>query len=208
MRILGVDPGLQVTGYGLIESRGGRQRLVEGGIIKTDGKASLEQRLLRIHEDMAAVMDEFGPTCAVVEELYSKYRHPRTAILMGHARGAVFLAAAQRGVPVLGYAASLVKKSLTGSGRASKEQVARMVCRLLDLATPPTPEDVTDALALALCHASPVRACPRTQPWGVASCATGPHGISRTRPSQDLRGAPSHTTRHPAPSQDGSQDRL
>lgn len=157
MRVLGVDPGLQVTGYGLIEAQHSQLTLLEGGVIRTDGKAGLETRLLTIHDGISAVMAEFEPDFVVVEELYAKYAHPRTAILMGHARGMVLLAAGKLAIHVAGYEASLVKKALTGNGRASKQQVARMVCQLLSLAAPPTPEDVTDALALAVCHARPMR---------------------------------------------------
>jgi crossover junction endodeoxyribonuclease RuvC len=157
LRIMGVDPGLQVTGYGLVASRGGHCRLLEGGVVRTDAKATLERRLLTIHEAITQVMKDHGPDCVVVEELYAKYAHPRTAILMGHARAMVLLAAGALALPVSGYQASLVKRSLTGNGRASKGQVARMVCQMLGLVCPPDPEDVTDALALALCHASPLR---------------------------------------------------
>lgn len=157
MRILGVDPSLQCTGYGLIETAAGKLRLLEGGVIRTEATLSLERRLLTLYEGITAVMREFQPEHVVVEELYSKYDHPRTAILMGHARGTVLLAAATLGLSYQGYEASLVKKSLTGNGRATKGQVAGMVCKLLDLSEPPSPEDVTDALALAVCHASPLR---------------------------------------------------
>jgi crossover junction endodeoxyribonuclease RuvC len=157
MRILGVDPSLQCTGYGLIEAGSGSMKVLEGGVIRTDASLSLDRRLLTLYEGIAAVMREFAPEHVVVEELYSKYEHPRTAILMGHARGTVLLAAATLAIPYQGYEASLVKKSITGNGRATKGQVAGMVCKLLDLAEPPSPDDVTDALALAVCHASPLR---------------------------------------------------
>lgn len=157
MRILGVDPSLQCTGYGLIEADSGSLVLLEGGVIRTDAGLSLDRRLLTLHEGIVAVMREFQPDQVVVEELYSKYDHPRTAILMGHARGMILLAAAALSIPYTGYEASLVKKSLTGNGRSTKGQVAGMVCKLLNLPEPPSPEDVTDALALAVCHASPMR---------------------------------------------------
>lgn len=164
MRILGVDPSLQCTGYGLIETAGGSLTLLEGGVIRTPSDLSLDRRLLSLHEGISAVMREFQPDQVVVEELYSKYDHPRTAILMGHARGTVLVAAAALSIPYTGYEASLVKKSLTGNGRATKGQVAGMVCKLLSLSEPPTPEDVTDALALAVCHASPLRGNPSVAP--------------------------------------------
>lgn len=157
MRILGVDTSLQCTGYGLIEHEAGRLVLLEGGVVRTEATAALEQRLVTLAEAMEGVLGEYDPDCVVVEELYSSYAHPRTAILMGHARGTVLLAAGRRGVPVVGYPPARVKRALTGNGQATKAQVARMVCQLLGLATPPTPDDVTDALALALCHARPAR---------------------------------------------------
>lgn len=157
MRVLGVDPSLQCTGYGVIEAADAGLRLLEGGVIRTDATLSLERRLLTLFEGILAVIREFQPDHVVVEELYAKYEHPRTAILMGHARGAVLLAAGQLAVPYCGYEASLVKKSLTGNGRATKAQVGQMVCRVLGLQEAPSPEDVTDALALAVCHAGPRR---------------------------------------------------
>lgn len=146
-----------MTGYGLVRIESSTCRLVEGGVIRTVPRAPLEARLETLHTGLDAVLREFQPDCMVVEELYSTYAHPRTAILMGHARGVLYLAAAGSGVPVVSYEATLVKKALTGNGRAAKAQVARMVARLLQLAEPPEPADVTDALALALCHARPVR---------------------------------------------------
>lgn len=157
MRILGVDPGLQCTGYGLIEASGGTLRLIEGGVIRTDSRAPLSLRLRTLHDGLAGILREYEPGCVVVEELYTKYAHPRTAILMGHARGMALLAAGEHGVTVVGYPASLIKRALTGNGRATKAQVGRMVCQVLRLDQPPSPDDVTDALALALCHASPAR---------------------------------------------------
>ncbi len=152
MRIIGIDPGLQCTGYGVVEVADGKCTLVEGGVVRTDAEAPLELRLLSIYEGMLEVLRELQPEVAVVERLYAKYRHPQTAILMGHARGVICLAAAAASIPVREYEASKVKKSLTGSGRASKEQVGRMVCELLSLGQPPRPADITDALALAICH--------------------------------------------------------
>jgi len=159
MRIMGIDPGLQRTGYGVIDQIDThRYRLVEGGVVSTESDWLLEQRLSAIFEGIAEVIAEFQPDIAVVETLYSKYRHPRTAILMGHARGAIYLAAARNSVEVAAYPASQVKKSLTGNGRATKAQVAAMVTELLGLDETPSPADVTDALALAICHARPAPA--------------------------------------------------
>jgi crossover junction endodeoxyribonuclease RuvC len=157
LRIAGVDPGLHVTGYGVISERGGEVALLEGGVLRTDASAPLEIRLRQLHRLITEVFDAFSPDVVAVEDLFSQYAHPRTAILMGHARGVVCLAAGQRGAKLVAYPPALVKRSLTGNGRASKEQVGRMVAHLLQLREPPMPRDVTDALALALCHVVPSR---------------------------------------------------
>lgn len=157
MRILGVDPGLNCTGYGVVDHLPGSNAMVEAGVIRTDASATLEVRIATIAQGIEAVLADCDPDVMVVEQLYSKYAHPQTAILMGHARGVILLAGARRGLTVVDYAASMVKRSLTGHGRAGKEQVGRMVARMLDLDQPPQPHDVTDALALCLCHASPMR---------------------------------------------------
>ena len=160
MRILGIDTGLADTGYGIIDAEEGRCRVVEAGVISTGADELLAARLHRIHEALAAILEEFVVDRIVVEDLYAEYPHPRTAIMMGHARGVVILAAAQRAVEVESYPASLVKKSLTGNGRASKDQVRRMVARALRMAEPPSSDHVSDALALAICHAAPARRSP------------------------------------------------
>lgn len=155
MVIVGIDPGLVVTGYGVIGTTpDGQPYLCEGGAVRAGGEASLADRLREIHDGVQQVLVEHRPGVVVVEELYSKYTHPRTAILMGHARGVVYLAAAKLGIPVVGYTASTVKRALTGSGRASKEQVQHMVREVLSLTDVPKPDHVADALALALCHAN------------------------------------------------------
>jgi crossover junction endodeoxyribonuclease RuvC len=153
-RILGLDPGLVCTGFGAVELIGFRPELLEGGTIRPPTGAPLEERLRVLHDSLHDVLRRVRPSAVVVEEVYSKYEHPRTAILMGHARGVLLLAAAEEGAPVVSYQASRVKMALTGSGRASKEQVQAMVTGLLQLPESPTPADVTDALALALCHAN------------------------------------------------------
>ncbi len=154
LRILGLDPGLVRTGFGAIELLGYHPELIEGGTIRPPANAALEERLRVLHDSLSEVLRRLRPHAVIVEEVYSKYEHPRTAILMGHARGVLLLAAAQEAVPVVSYQASRVKMALTGSGRASKEQVQAMVTGLLRLPEAPSPVDVTDALALALCHAN------------------------------------------------------
>lgn len=160
----GVDPGLRVTGYGVIREADGGPQMLEAGVVETDASAPLEQRLRDLHESLRQLLATYSPDVVAVEDLYSQYVHPRTAILMGHARGVVYLAAAECGAHVVAYPPALVKRSLTGNGRAPKEQVAKMVAQVLGLAEPPSPMDVTDALAVALCHCAPARRQDRRQP--------------------------------------------
>ncbi|HUU69739.1 MAG TPA: crossover junction endodeoxyribonuclease RuvC [Planctomycetota bacterium] len=154
MRILGIDPGLVTTGYGVIHVSGAACKLVEAGVIRTEQDDPLEQRIRKIYSEIRQVIDEFKPNAVAVEELYTHYDHPTTATLMGHARGVVFLAAAELDLPVASYAPTRIKKALTGSGRAGKMQVQRMVQASLGLARVDQPDHVTDALAAALCHAN------------------------------------------------------
>jgi crossover junction endodeoxyribonuclease RuvC len=154
-RILGVDPGLQVTGYAVLEARPRGPHVCEAGIIRSaEGRATTDmaQRLRVLYDGIVEVLDQFHPSAAVVEQLFAHYDHPRTAILMAHARGVIFLAAALRGISVESYAATQIKKTVTGSGRASKEQVQHVIQRELGLSQLPEPPDVADALAVALCH--------------------------------------------------------
>ena len=154
-RILGVDPGLNVTGYAVLEARPRSAHVCEAGIIRTaEGRATTEmaQRLHSLYDGIVEVLEQFRPAVMVVEQLFAHYEHPRTAILMAHARGVLLLAGAQRGVPVQSYAASRIKKTITGHGRASKETMQRTIQRDLGLPRLPEPHDVADALAVALCH--------------------------------------------------------
>ncbi len=152
LRILGIDPGLNITGYGVLEIDGNRLRLCEAGVVRGKSKGSLTKRLVEIHEGVADVIASLHPEVLAIEELYSHYERPRTAILMGHARGVICLAAAQAGIPVSHYSATQIKRILTGNGRAPKSQVQRAIQRELSLAAVPDPPDVADALAIALCH--------------------------------------------------------
>ena len=152
MRVVGIDPGLKITGYGVIEGSGGTFSLVEAGFVSTKERDEMPDRIRCIYDDILALFEETKPEAAAVEELYSHYAHPRTAILMGHARGAILLAAAKCGVPAASYSATMIKRSLTGNGHATKSQVQRMIKVMLSLGQPPEPPDVADALAVALCH--------------------------------------------------------
>ena len=153
-RILGVDPGLRTTGYGVIDVRDGGFALVEGGVLQPDPKEPLERRLVQLYDAMVEVVRATRPDCMVVEELWTSYEHPQTAVLMGHARGVLALAAGAHGVPVQHLAHAEVKRALVGSGAATKAQIKGMVVQLLGLVTPPQPDDVSDALALAIAFAN------------------------------------------------------
>ena len=157
MKILGIDPGLHVCGYACLASAHGAERLVEAGFIKTDPKMELEEKLVRIAEDMDALLDSLQPTVLAVEQLYAHYAHPRTAIIMGHARGVILQRCAARGLQVKNYSATRIKKSLTGNGRATKEQMQHTVQTVLGLRELPEPHDVADAIAAALCCATTLK---------------------------------------------------
>lgn len=154
LRILGVDPGLNITGYGLIDVVGNNASLVEAGVIRIPAKLPLEQRLSTLFFGIQELIKEFEPDALSLEEVYTHYERPRVAVMMGHARGVICLAAALNQVSLYSYAATRIKASLTGNGRASKEQIRRMVEIRLRLKTTPEPLDVSDALAAALCHMS------------------------------------------------------
>ncbi len=157
MRVLGIDPGLQVTGYGIIESSGDRTTVVEAGVVRSNANTEFAPRLHEIAKELDEIVGQFQPDVIAVEELYSHYSHPITAVIMGHVRGVIFLKAAERNIPVISYAATRIKKSLTGNGRATKEQMQRMVSVTLGLPTVPEPPDAADALAVALCHCRAVQ---------------------------------------------------
>lgn len=154
-RILGLDPGLEVTGYAVLEVAAAGPKVCEAGVIRTAERrvpAEMAERVRSLYNGIVEVIEQFRPQVAAVEQLFAHYDHPRTAILMAHARGVLFLAAAQHDMPVVSYNPTRIKKTVTGSGRASKEQVQRTVQRELGLPTMPEPPDVADALAAALCH--------------------------------------------------------
>ena len=153
MRICGVDPGLQVTGYGVIDLAGDRANVVDAGTIKSDAGEELPIRLRQIYRDLCEVLDEHAPVILAVENVYSHYSHPQTAVVMAHARGMVLLAAAERDIEVCSFAATQIKRALTGNGRASKIQMQQAIRMNLRLDVVPEPHDVADALAVALCQA-------------------------------------------------------
>jgi crossover junction endodeoxyribonuclease RuvC len=161
LKILGVDPGLRVTGYGVIscftKAQAADPELVEAGLIRTRERDGIAGRLDEIYRSLSEVISELKPDVLVIERLYAHYEHPATAILMGHARGVVCLLSGIHGVPLSSIASTQVKKSVTGSGHAGKLQVQRMVQHVLGLKSLPDPPDVADALAVAITYASQIK---------------------------------------------------
>ena len=152
-RVVGIDPGLNVTGYAVVEPSPRGAFVVEAGVIRPGpGCKVLGDRLAWIHRGLVEVLDAFPPDAVALEQVHSHVKHPRTAILMAHARGVIILAASQRGTPVFGYAATRIKKTLTGNGRAPKAQIQHAIMAELGLDRLPEPHDVADACAVALCH--------------------------------------------------------
>ena len=151
MRIIGIDPGLQLTGYGVIDWRPVRPVRVDGGVIRLKVKTPIPDRLVELEQELDDLFAEHKPDACAVEQLYSNYEHPRTAILMGHARGVILLVARRRGIRIEEFAANRIKQSLTGHGHAGKAQMQRAIQAQWNLAEPPEPPDVADALAVALC---------------------------------------------------------
>jgi crossover junction endodeoxyribonuclease RuvC len=152
MIVLGIDPGTASTGYGVVERRGQRLLARDGGVIQTSPGRPLEARLADIHARVAELLEASAADALAVEELFFG-RNVRTAFAVGQARGAVLLAAGQRGVPCRSYTPQQVKSAVCGSGAADKGQVQRMVAMVLSLPEPPRPEHAADALAVAVCHA-------------------------------------------------------
>jgi crossover junction endodeoxyribonuclease RuvC len=150
--IIGIDPGTTVTGYGIIKVIGNAYHAIDYGCIRPPAKYKLSERYLIIFESLEALLVEHNPHVLVVESQYVK-KNVQSAIKLGMARGIAVLAAKRRGMPVFEYAPTKAKLAVVGSGKASKQQVQWMVQRLLNLALPPYPEDASDALSLALCHA-------------------------------------------------------
>jgi crossover junction endodeoxyribonuclease RuvC len=154
VRILGVDPGLEITGYGCVGREKSGFGLIEAGVIRTKKTDRLPRRLSVLYDNFVELLGEVRPEVIAIEELYSHYKHPRTSIIMGHARGVVLLAAGHQNIGIISYGANRIKKSLTGNGHATKEQMRLMVKNVLNLEKMPTQSDVSDAIAVALCHAN------------------------------------------------------
>jgi crossover junction endodeoxyribonuclease RuvC len=151
VRIFGIDPGSQRTGYGCVERIDSRHRLVICGSLSGPSHATFPDKLQAIHEGLVTLLERHKPDCVAVEGIFHA-RNVRSALKLGQARGVALLAASEAGVPVVEYAPAVVKRAVVGYGRAEKHQVQQMVKLLLGLDAPPTPHDVADALAVALCH--------------------------------------------------------
>jgi crossover junction endodeoxyribonuclease RuvC len=151
--VLGIDPGLASTGYGVVARRGSHLVALDGGVIQTRAQSPQERRLADIHSAIDGLIEEHRPDSMALEQLYFG-QNVRTAFAVGQARGVVMLAAGQRGVPCASYTPQQVKGAVCGSGRAQKDQVARMVKTLLGLSEEPRPDHAADALAVAICHAN------------------------------------------------------
>ncbi len=204
MRIFGIDPGSDRTGYGCVESDGSRHRLVLCGALRGPAAAPFPEKLLAIHRGLVALLGRCRPDCVAIENLFHA-RNVRSALKLGHARGVAVLAAVEAGLPIAEYTPAEVKRAVVGYGRAEKHQVQQMIKLLLGLDAPPSPHDVADALAVAICHshsqscALVVAGSNRTS--GVASSfsrtpgvasglsrtAGAPSGASRTRTLRSWR---------------------
>jgi len=150
--VLGLDPGLAITGYGVLSISHGSPELVEAGVLSMRRDRPLADRLKELYDGLVDILGTVPISEVAIEQLYSHYERPRTAILMGHARGVLCLGAANAGLAIHSYPATMVKKMLTGNGRAPKSQMQHAIQLQLGLAKPPDPPDVADALAVALCH--------------------------------------------------------
>jgi len=150
--VLGVDPGLNRTGYAILQRSPGKPILREGGVIQSTAGLSLAERVLELGRGLREVICEFKPQVVAIEQVFSTAKFPKTAILMAHARGALLFAAADQGVAVVHYTPTQVKRLLTGSGNASKEQIQHAIRNELGLEKVLEPNDVADAFAVALCH--------------------------------------------------------
>ena len=151
MRVFGIDPGSERTGYGCVESDGSRHRLIMSGAISSSARTSFPEKLLKIHTALAVLLAECRPDCVAIENLFYA-TNARSALKLGHARGVAMLAAVEAGLPVAEYTPAEIKRAVVGYGRAEKHQVQQMVKLLLGLAVLPSPHDAADALAVAICH--------------------------------------------------------
>jgi crossover junction endodeoxyribonuclease RuvC len=151
VKVFGIDPGSDRTGYGCIDTDGSRHRIMMSGAIKAAALATFPEKLLKIHVGLAILLEECRPDCVAIENLFHA-SNARSALKLGHARGVAMLAAVEAGLPVAEYTPAEIKRAVVGYGRADKRQVQQMVKLILGLPALPTPHDAADALAVAICH--------------------------------------------------------
>ena len=178
MIVIGIDPGIANTGFGVVRTSGERMVALDGGVIETDEGLRIEERLARLHESLAELIRWHEPKAMALEDLFFG-KNASSALSVGEARGVALLAASANAVPCFDYTPQAVKKAVSGSGSADKAQVQRMVATLLGLPEPPTPDHAADAFAVAICHA------------GSAAARQAPH-FGRARPGA----APTIAARH------------
>ena len=151
IRVLGIDPGLNITGYAVLDLVGINASIVEAGTIRPDSQGTLAARVAHIYKDVGEIISETRPQTLALEQIYSHYNFPRTSVIMAHARGAIILAAELANLSVKNLAATKIKKSITGNGHATKLQIQTAVQGIFNLPELPSPPDVADAIAIALC---------------------------------------------------------
>jgi crossover junction endodeoxyribonuclease RuvC len=185
VRIFGIDPGSERTGYGCVESAGGRNLLITCGAIRAQTRDSFPERLARIHRELAVLLAECAPDCVAIENLFHAL-NARSALKLGHARGVAMLAAVEAGCPVVEYTPAAIKRAIVGYGRAEKQQVQQMIKLLLGLDQPPSPHDAADALAVAICHlhSASVMGRLKTAPTERDSTRSGLKSWRQYRPGQ------------------------
>jgi crossover junction endodeoxyribonuclease RuvC len=158
---MGVDPGSAVTGYAFLEERAGKIRVLEYGVVRSRASDPLPRRLEKIHRELGVLIETYSPAVLALESIFLA-KFPQSAMILGHARGAIMVAAQSRGIPVEEYAPRLVKKAAVGRGGASKDQVAKLMQSHLQLRDLPKPADAADALAVAFCHLLHAKSAKRT----------------------------------------------
>lgn len=156
MRILGIDPGIAIVGYGIVDKEGNRYKTVAYDAVTTRAHTPLEQRLEKVYNGVDEIIKAYKPDVMSIEELFFN-NNAKTALTVGQARGVIILAAVKNGIPIYEYTPLQVKQALTGYGRASKSQIQQMMKSMLGLTEIPKPDDVADALAIAVCHGNSIR---------------------------------------------------
>lgn len=178
--ILGIDPGLASTGWGVIAVENNNEKMLDYGIVETSKDVGLSERLEAIHKDLKTIIDEFKPNAAAVEDIYF-YKNVKTAIQVAQARGVVLMTAAEMDITLFEYTPLQIKQALVGYGRADKKQIQKMVMTVLNLDAIPSPDHSADALAIALCHAHSAKRRILLQKAGVSNLSIMSRGVRRRK---------------------------